>query len=185
MTALRAQLRLGAALAHALPGCRLELRGPDGDALLVGFDPGCELSPCLLRQVLLEASETGAPRLADVEAHLNDNPPGVRHVGLGVYRYRAACCFGYVFATVLPPSRVAQALGESPPDDEAADPVATGLLHFHADEQLGITLLFTRFPAAASDDDLAEDAERHALRAAGACLAVELIDRAVGDEGWS
>lgn len=179
------QLRLAAALAHALPCCRLELRGPDGDSLCVGCRADCEISPCELRLALIQAlGDEGGSRFAGVEAHLRDDPPTVCHLGLGVYSYRTDCCFGCLLATLLEPHRVAETVHESLQDEDPTfDSLAAEPLHYQFDEQLGVTLLYTRHRAGAYEELSGAD-EEHALHLAATCLAEELVidDRAV--RGW-
>jgi hypothetical protein len=166
-------LRLGAALVHALPRCSLELLGADGTTMRIGFDPRCACTPCDLRLALC-AFVPGIPELdrlverGGVAVQLHDDPPDTCHVGLGVYRYRDEG-FGFVFATVLEPAHVAEAVcgGDGEEDPRFADP-----LHVQADPELGVTLLCTRHAAWA--EPFAAAVERRFVRAAGACLAAEL-----------
>lgn len=169
------ELRIAAALAHALPGTCIELENADGDVLRVGFGNGCRFSPCQLRREMLAAGLGAAPVHGAVCVRLNDAPPSVCHTGLGLYRYRGVESYGYACATMLAPERVETVLRAALADEAVGDPLWDHPFHTLTDEDLGVTLLFTRHDDD-SEEELGEAAQRRAQRAAIACLTAELLD---------
>jgi hypothetical protein len=162
-------------LVHALPGCRLELAGADGEVVVVGFGAQCDLSPCDLRAALIHGcARCGLPPRVD-GLQLIDHPPAVRHVGLGLYRYLDGACFGYAGATLLRPDLVAEVLQTTLRDGDEGELPGAGEYHFVADEELGVTLVYTRHDAAPLPSTIVA-AERYAQRGFVACLAAELAD---------
>jgi hypothetical protein len=172
---LARDLRLGAVLAHSLPGLRLELVRSDGDDVIVGFGVGCCLTPCELRAALVHPEVDENPLGGTVATRLHDAPPVVWHAGLGVYQYRSGETFGYAHATLLDSFQVRDALREALADEPTDDPLWDDPFHALTDELLGVTLLFSRHEGD-PDGDLAEQAEARAFKAAIACLAAELVD---------
>jgi hypothetical protein len=178
------QVRIAAAIAHALTACRIELRGQGGRTVEVGFD-GDALSPCALRHalVLSGSSEAALAHLVGlppgpVEVHVAGGSPGSRHAGLGVYGFEDALGWGFLFATTLGAQQVAIVLEEAL---AAADPSALDdePLHLLDDPALEVTVVFSAYPDL-PQELFAGAAEALALRAAEACLVTELIDLAEG-----
>jgi hypothetical protein len=163
---------------HALPGCRLQVEGADGDVLVIGYDERCDLSPCDLRCGLITGGSFERLPPTPINARLLDDPPTTCHVGLGLYRFVDGDCFGFAGATFLSPDRIAEVIEQSVDDDEA-DPFAEEPYNLIGDEPLGVTLLYTRHAVPAGATAVAA-AERHALRAFVACLAAELTDSVSG-----
>jgi len=180
------QVRIAAAIAHALTGCRIELRGSGGRRVEVGFE-GSTLSPCALRQALVLAGESG-----DALARLVGLPPGPvevcvrtgnsrgRHAGLGVYGFENAFGWGFIFATTLPPREVASVLDEALAElAEDPSPLADQPLHLVDDPAIGVTVVFGAYPDL-PQPQVADAAEALALRVAEACLVAELIEESTG-----
>ena len=173
------QLRIAAALAHALPGTRLELEDADGELLLVGFGADCCLSPCEFRHEVIDADLHGELPHGAVGVRLRDAPPSICHTGLGLYRYQSDAAYGFACATTLPPARVETVLRAALADEPVSNPLRGEPFHTIADEELGVTLLYTRHDEE-TFGTLVDEAERRAQRAVIACLSAEFVDDALG-----
>lgn len=174
------QVRIAAAIAHALTDCHIELRAR-GRRIDVAFGGG-ELTPCALRHalVLADGSEAALARLlrlpsGPIEVHVQSSgSPSGRHAGLGVYSFKNDLGWGFVFATTLPPGAVAAALDEACAEQVLGDLIDDYPLHVIDDAAIGITVVCAAF-SDIPEELGAGDAEALALRAAEACLVAELI----------
>ncbi len=176
---LAQEIRIAAALAHALPGTRLELENADGEVLLVGFGVDCCWSPCEFRHEVLDADLHGGLPHGTVGVRLRDAPPAICHTGLGLYRYQSDAAYGFACATTLRPDRVEDVLRTALADEPVGSPLRGEPFHTISDEDLGVTLLYTRHDEE-TFGGLVDEAERRAQRAVIACLSAEFVDDALG-----
>lgn len=148
------QVRLGAALVHAIPGALLSVETCWRDRVTVGRHVSCDVDPCRFRNLVAASRCPGRPDLA---RHVNrvELAGSVHDLGGGVLR---TCTRHGVeqrwIATLLPPDVVVDWLVDQPcgdaieasvkPDADlgvtmvvasTADPLATGML-----EELGLSL---------------------------------------------
>ncbi|MEM9036069.1 MAG: hypothetical protein AAGA99_03005 [Actinomycetota bacterium] len=160
-------LRSLAALAHVVPGVRLELSGVNGADVVVDRTSDADLDPCGFRRVVLHASSARGSQVhhAVLDAHLGG---AVEDAGGGLCRSVAPDGTAIHWLVVQLPAEVARdALAECPFDDDS-----TGIeARLTPDEALGTTVV--RLVTTADDDSLAP---RVAEWAQAACLAAE-VDR--------
>jgi hypothetical protein len=186
-SAALADVRAAASLAHALPGCVVELAGACGSRTYVGFQPldGVELTPCALRRALglvwPHACEELAPLVGlpagPIRARVLDERMGDRHLGLGVYRLGEWEC-AFLFASLLPVRAVERTLREAVADirgegsrcAEALEHAAVEVCH---DPQIETSVVVMSFCVHAGPLDACEGL---ALRLAASCGVAELLE---------
>jgi hypothetical protein len=163
------QLRLGIALAHALPGGTLELGTDDGHVLRASHvnDDRADLTPCELRAALLSRACPLWPTVAARLVEVTVAGDGLVDLGGGLYGRR--CGHGADqrwFATLLAPNTVRRILDECP--IEMPDVLDASL---RPDVELGVvvTVLFTDVPAMG---ELLDEAGRWA---SASCYTQELL----------
>jgi hypothetical protein len=178
--------RLGVALAHCLPECRLELQG-NGESVVVGFCREAAMTPCAAYRAVAAARRIDPGLLADllglpagcrVRARMAGEEVEDAHVGLGVYRFSNEDAWGFVFASTLPagPLRAVvldrSALALTAGDAERAAVVRAATWFAVPDELIGVTICFCELPPERAQ--LVTAAEALALEVAGACVVEEV-----------
>jgi len=129
-----AQLQLAAALIHALPEARATLVGRDHRLVEVGRQPGADLTPCHLRNlVLADLQVAPADRALCVESV--DVRGGLELLGAGLYRRIVGHGEERWFATLLSPDEVRDAIAAL--DLDGTDEAVSAWLR--ADLYLGVT----------------------------------------------
>jgi hypothetical protein len=160
------QLQLAVGLIHALPEARATLVGRDHRLVEVGRQPGADLTPCHLRNLVLADLQAGpAERSLCVESI--DVRGGLEPLGAGLSRRRVGNGEERWFATLLSPDEVRDAVAELELDG-TDDAVSAWL---RPDLCLGVTAVGLAAADAAHTGLLDEAAT--ALLAA--CLVGELI----------
>ena len=166
------QLRLAVALAHLVPGARLDLTTAEGAVLRAGGDPSCDLDLCTLRRVVLASGHRSLP---DPARYVT----GIRIGGAlepdaaGVHRSWGPEGPVRWFATLVPVQRVAALLAALPATSTAERAVGAGL---RPDPCLGVTVVRLTVDPHLVPGLSAEPAlDRMALAAHGRCLAEELV----------
>jgi hypothetical protein len=166
------QLRLAIALAHAVPGGRLELTSVDGRLLLAGTDPSCDLDICSLRQVVLASAQRGLP---DPSRYLTafEISGSLQADAGGLHRADDAGRSSRWFATLLPADQVSEILSELPASSPAEQALEAGL---RSDRCLGVTVVRLAVDTDRVGALWAEPALDHmALAAHARCLVEELV----------
>jgi hypothetical protein len=156
-------LRLAAALGHAMLDADLDLCG-HGRRWLVSYGrPDATLDPCAFRTLVLTALRGCAVPFLDVEQIAFVG--GLREIGGGVFEHHGLDGPERLIATWLPPASVEALLRDAPP--EAGDDVEVRVT---GDPELGVTVVTL---AAAAAQPLRLDALAHWV--AGVCLVEELV----------
>lgn len=183
-----AEVRLAAAIAHAIPACVVELSSPCGRSVCVGFRPidGVSMTPCALRRALTLALPHGDEdgRLArllglprgKLSARVLEAAEDERHVGLGVFRHECGEERGFVFATLLDPGRiecvVREVIAEVRADGgEVAAALEEAVVKTLHDPGIETTVVVVVYAAG-----LPAEAGALAVRLAAACAVEELVD---------
>lgn len=106
-----AQVRLAVALAHSIPGVRLQVSLRDATTVLVGA--GClgALTPCQFRSAILDP-ERGATLLDAIDQ--TEIAGGLADLGGGLYARGTGASSERWFATTLMPAAVGEALSDHP-----------------------------------------------------------------------
>jgi hypothetical protein len=182
-----AELRLAAAIVHAVPQSVLTLASPCGRSVCVGFrlDDGVSMTPCALRRAVALA-KGDASALAHIlglsgvplRAWFVGDEMEERRVGLGVYRHDCTEDRGFVFATLLPPDAVEHALRAAMAEVQAgggveAEALASGCVRVAHDPELEATVVLVGY---GRDGEPPPGAEGLALRFAASCAVQELVE---------
>lgn len=134
-------LRLGAGLAHAVPGAELLLHTDVGEPVIVGRRPDADLSPCQLRAVLASPAATDTSRPADriVQVEVTGQ---AEHVGGGVVRSQTPCGLEQrSVATTLSWGAVAEILHGIEADVDDDLPADALQAQVRPDPELGVTVV--------------------------------------------
>jgi hypothetical protein len=153
-----AALRVGATLAHALPGVRLRLRGPDGRTLLAvaGERPDSTVvAPCVFRAAVARAHRRAADgaRLTFLGLPLGHDPA----LDVGVPPGGRAFTAGLLAVPIGGAGSAVQAFATTVPADDCrrvvalrAHPAATSDVHVVYDDATEVTLVHVAVPVAAA-----------------------------------
>ncbi|MDY7102442.1 MAG: hypothetical protein S0880_14765 [Actinomycetota bacterium] len=157
------ELRIAAALVHAVPGACLLVVRHDGQVVRVSAGTGADLDPCAFRSAVASAEAATADPAAEIAGL--DFVGEVVDQGGGVYRSRAVAGERW-FATLLCPERTRAELTDDPPG-APADVVGAWLV---GDRALAVTVVRISATAQVADPVLDEVARWAAAR----CLVSEL-----------
>jgi hypothetical protein len=178
-------VRLGVALAHAVPGSRIDLTCPATGDVVVAHHPAADIDPCTMRRVVVAGAgpEPGRPAgWCDAGAFDLDSivtsvvvSGSLEDIGGGLYRRRLLDgTEERWFATLLPPDHVATLLedvadaiadgdaGQRAPDDDSLD------ARIVPDDLLGVSIVRIA-------GDRSHDLDVAAHRSVSACLVEEAL----------
>lgn len=161
-------LRIGAALAHCIPGLVLELRCTGGDEMIVAYHRlDAHLDPCEFRRAVLAERCPGRPGFAETVVAV-DVRCGVHDLGAGVYGRRGDDGNERWFATTLGPHSVNEVFERCELDitDQA---IAARIL---PDGCLGVTVVCLTV----NDGAAAHRLDEVAAWSVAACMVGELTD---------
>ncbi len=167
----RDQVRLAAAVAHAVIGSELRLRCTAGDVLVVSRHPAADLSPGAFRQLVAATTGAGAPIGHGVSLRVDEMDVGgsIGRVGGGVLRSRTPSGHEvrWVASTLEWNSvrRLVDAFGE---EHEVTDALEATVA---PDELLGVTLV----RLTATTGPAAVEIDRVAAALSGSLLVEELL----------
>ncbi len=155
-------IRLASALVHAVPGAELRLTCAAGVDVVVSRHPAADLTPCAMRQVVIDARRRSAATLGGSVSRIVELAVGgsMEEFGGGVVRSRTPCGAEQRWlATTLPWELVADLLRELPCPDAMHATV-------RPDDALAVTLVGVSTTTA----DLVPQLDR-----LGASLAAQLL----------
>lgn len=171
----RTQLRIAAALGHALPRSLVELVFDDGRVARVSHDDAFRplMSPCALRHAVQLWTNDGTPRpdWLDLVSDVRFGGPMIDHDGAGLYRAWFANQEVACFATLAHPEVVREILEDF---SSASIPDRAFQGRVCPDPDLAVTLVAVEV----HDARFARHTGDVARRLQSRCLAEELMDEA-------